>query len=216
MGRIYDATWGRFFSSMYDRLMSNTEEAGMRDMRRELLAGASGRTLEVGAGTGLNLDLYPDAVTELVLAEPDPHMTKRLRAKLAASGKDATVLEAPAEAIPVEDGSFDCVVSTLVLCTVPDPGATIAELRRVLAPQGRLLFIEHVRAEEPDLARWQDRLEGPWRFLGDGCHCNRDTLANLRAAGLRADGVEHSTLPKAPPIVRPLIRGEAVVEGAAA
>jgi ubiquinone/menaquinone biosynthesis C-methylase UbiE len=215
MGRIYDATWGRFFSSMYDRLMSSAEEAGMREMRRELLAGAAGRTLEVGAGTGLNLDLYPEAVTELVLVEPDPHMTKRLRAKLAASGRNATVLEAPAEAIPVEDASFDCIVSTLVLCTVPDPGAATVELRRLLRPEGRLLFIEHVRAEDPGLARWQDRLERPWRFLGDGCHCNRDTLATLRAGGLRTDRVEHDTLPKAPPLVRPLIRGEAEVEGAA-
>jgi ubiquinone/menaquinone biosynthesis C-methylase UbiE len=210
MGRIYDATWGRFFSSMYDRLMAGTEEAGMREMRRSVLAGASGRVLEVGAGTGANLELYPDSVTELVLVEPDPHMTKRLRAKLAASGKSATVLEAPAESIPAEDESFDCVVSTLVLCTVPDPGAAATELRRVLRPGGRLLLIEHVRAEDPGLARWQDRLERPWRFVGDGCHCNRDTLTTLRDAGLRPD-VERDTLPKAPPLVRPLIRGSAVL-----
>jgi SAM-dependent methyltransferase len=215
MGRIYDATWGRFFSSVYDRMTKSTEEAGLREMRRALLAGASGRVLEIGAGTGANLDLYPDTVTELVLVEPDPHMTKRLRAKLAASGRSATVIEAPAESIPLQDAGFDRVVSTLVLCTVPDPAATAAELRRVLRPDGRLLFIEHVRSEEPGLARWQDRLEGPWRFLGDGCHCNRDTLATLHAAGLRTDRVEHDALPKAPPLVRPLIRGEAALANGA-
>ncbi len=209
MGRIYDATWGRFFSSMYDRLTAKSEEAGMREMRRAVLAGAKGRVLELGAGTGANLELYPDAVTELVLLEPDPHMTRRLRAKLAGSSRAASVVEAPAEAMPFEDASFDCVVSTLVLCTVPDQAAAVAELRRVLRPDGRLLLIEHVRAEDPRLARWQDRLEGPWRFCGDGCHCNRDTLAALRAGGLGTEGVEHDTLPKAPPLVRPLIRGEA-------
>jgi len=215
MGRIYDATWGRFFSSMYDRMTAKAEEAGLREMRRGLLAGAHGRVLEVGAGTGANLELYPEAVTELILVEPDPQMTKRLRAKLAASGRGATVTEAPAEAMPFEDGSFDFVVSTLVLCTVPDPAAAVQELQRVLAPEGRLLFLEHVRADDPGLARWQDRLEGPWRFFGDGCHCNRDTLSTLRAAGMRADGVEHDSLPKAPPLVRPLIRGEATVDRAA-
>src|SRR3954447_20677710 len=120
MGRIYDATWGRFFSSMYDRAMAKTEQAGMRDMRRELIAGASGRVLEVGAGTGLNLDLYTESVKELVLVEPDPFMTRRLRAKLPGSGRQAEVIEAPAEALPFGDAEFDAVVSTLVLCTVPD------------------------------------------------------------------------------------------------
>lgn len=208
--QLYDATWGRVFAATYDNLLRSTEEAGLGEMRRELLAGAEGRVLELGAGTGVNLDHYPPAVTELVLAEPDPHMVKRLRARLAASPRQATVLEAPAERLPLADGEFDLAVATLVLCTVPDPSAALAELRRVLAPGGRLLLIEHVRSRDARLARWQDRLHGPWRFFGDGCHCNRDTAAALAAAGFETDELESGRMPKAPAIVRPLIRGTAV------
>ena len=208
--RLYDATWGRMFAAMYDRGLKATEEAGLGEMRRELLAATSGRVLELGAGTGINLDLYPPAVTELVLVEPDPHMAKRLRARLTASPRQATVLEAPGERLPFADGEFEIAVATLVLCTVPDPAATLNELRRVLAPGGRLLLIEHVRSGHQDLARWQDRLHGPWRFLADGCHCNRDTAATLAAAGFEAGALEKDELPKSPPIIRPLIRGQVV------
>jgi len=209
MGRIYDATWGRLFAAAYDRSFKATEEAGLRQMRRELLADAGGRVLELGAGTGANLDLYPEDVGEIVAIEPDPHMAKRLRATAAASPRTVSVNEAPAEHLPFEDSSFDTAVSTLVFCTVPDPGAALAEVARVLKPGGRLLFVEHVRAEDPGLARWQDRLEKPWRFLGDGCHCNRDTVATIAASPLRLEDVERGELPKAPPIVRPLVHGSA-------
>jgi len=212
MGRIYDATWGRMFAATYDRGLKATEEAGLRRMRSELLAGARGRVVEIGAGTGVNLDLYPDAVEELVLVEPDPHMAKRLRVRLAESGRQATVLEAPAERPGLEGASFDCAVSTLVLCTVPDPEATVAELSRLLKPGGQLLFIEHVRSRHPGLAAWQDRFEKPWRFLADGCHCNRDTVATI-ASSFEVEAIEHDRTPKAPPIVRPLVRGSAVLTG---
>lgn len=211
MGRIYEATWGRVFAALYDRSLRATEEAGLRRMRGELLAGARGRVLELGAGTGVNLDLYPDGIADLTLVEPDPHMAKRLRAKLADSSHAASIVEAPAEALPFEDGRFDTVVATLVLCTVPDPAATLTEAARVLVPGGRLLFLEHVRAEQPGLARWQDRLEKPWRFLGDGCHCNRDTVATIAASRFAVGELERGQLPKAPPIVTPLVCGSAVL-----
>lgn len=211
MGRIYDATWGRGFSAVYDRGLKATEEAGLREMRRQLLASAKGRTIDLGAGTGANLELFPPAVSELILAEPDPHMLKKLRAKLEASGSPALAVQAAAEDLPFEDSSFDTAVFTLVLCTVPDPAAALAEAARVLRPGGQLLFVEHVRAEDPGLARWQDRLERPWHFLADGCHCNRDTVAAIEASPLTLQQVEHGDLPKAVPIVKPLVRGSATM-----
>ncbi len=210
-GRIYDATWGRGFAALYDRCFAATEDAGLREMRREALSVASGRTIDLGAGTGANIDLYPDAVSELILAEPDPHMIGKLRPKLTGRGGDITAVQAPAEQLPFDDDSFDTAAFTLVLCTVPDPVAALAEVARVLRPGGKLLFLEHVRGEEPGLARWQDRLEKPWRFLGDGCHCNRDTVATIEASPFAVEQVERGELPKAPPIVRPLVRGSATL-----
>ncbi|HWP33255.1 MAG TPA: class I SAM-dependent methyltransferase [Solirubrobacterales bacterium] len=211
MGGIYDATWGRVFSALYDRMLSGTEEAGLREIRRQTLARAVGRTIDIGAGTGANIGLYPASVSELVLAEPDPHMLKRLQPKLADAGVAARVVEAPAAALPFEDSSFDTAVFTLVLCTVPDPTAALAEAARILKPGGRLLFVEHVRSENPKLARWQDRLERPWRFCGDGCHCNRDTVATIEASPLTVEAVEKGKLPSSPPIVRPLAWGSAAL-----
>jgi ubiquinone/menaquinone biosynthesis C-methylase UbiE len=204
--RIYDATWGRAFAAIYDRGLKATEEAGLREMRREVLAEAGGRTIDIGAGTGVNRELYPESVTELVLAEPDPHMLKRLRAK-APTGREVEVVQAPAQALPFEDESFDTAVFTLVLCTVPDPQAALAEAARVLRPGGKLLFVEHVRSRHPGLARWQDRLEKPWRFLADGCHCNRDTVATIESSPFKIERLRRGRLPKAAPIVRPLASG---------
>jgi ubiquinone/menaquinone biosynthesis C-methylase UbiE len=211
LGRIYDATWGRAFSAAYDSAFTATEDAGLREMRRELLAQARRRVLELGAGTGLNLDLYPATIESLTLVEPDPHMTKQLREKLARSGKSAeiSVVEAPGEELPFPDDSFDTVAVTLVLCTVPDLEATLSEIKRVLRPEGKLLFLEHVRSHSVGLAKWQDRLESPWRFLADGCHCNRDTVSAIGTAGFELSGVEEGSLPKMPPLVRPLATGTA-------
>jgi ubiquinone/menaquinone biosynthesis C-methylase UbiE len=209
MGRIYDATWGRLFSAAYDRGMKASEEAGLRQMRHDLLAQARGRVLEIGVGTGLNLEHYPAGIEGLTLVEPDPHMTRRLREKLGQTGLEAELVEAPAEQLPFPEDSFDTVALTLVLCTVPDPEAALAETRRVLKPDGRLLLLEHVRSPDPRLARWQDRWERPWRFLADGCYCNRDTAATIAAAGFELGEVERGALPRAASIVRPLIRGSA-------
>jgi ubiquinone/menaquinone biosynthesis C-methylase UbiE len=210
MGRIYDQTWGRGFSALYDRCFKAAEEAGLRELRRDVLAGARGRVLEVGAGTGLNLELYPGGgIESLTLSEPDPLMVRQLREKLGESKREAELIQAPAENLPFGDGHFDTVAVTLVLCTVPDQPAALREIRRVLKPGGQLLFLEHVRSDHPDRAKWQDRLEKPWRFLGDGCHCNRDTAATIAASRFEIERLEHDRLPKAPPIVRPLIRGSA-------
>ncbi len=213
MGRIYEATWGRGFAALYDSFTRRTEEAGLGEMRRQLLSRAQGKTIDVGAGTGANLELYPEGLEELVLCEPGPHMVKRLRATVESSPRQAEVVEAPAEDLPFATDSVDTAVFTLVLCTVPDPPAALAEVARVLRPQGRLLFLEHVRAEESASARWQDRFERPWKFFGAGCHCNRDTLATIEGSALRIEDLQRDQLPKAPPIVRPLVRGSAVLPG---
>jgi ubiquinone/menaquinone biosynthesis C-methylase UbiE len=200
------------FARFYDRLMDGTERAGLGQMRRELLASASGHVLELGAGTGHNLAYYTDAVTELVMTEPDPHMASRLRDRLDQGGTAAgraSVIVAPAEDLPFDDGTFDTVVATLVFCTVQNPTRAVAEARRVLVEGGRLLFLEHVRSKSPRSARWQDRLERPWGFFAAGCHPNRATGDLLAGAGFWIDSMEPDRLPKAPRIVRPLIKGVA-------
>jgi ubiquinone/menaquinone biosynthesis C-methylase UbiE len=202
--------YGRIFASMYDRLMAGSEKAGLGDRRAALLAEASGKVLEVGAGTGVNLQYYTDAVTELVMTEPEEPMAGRLDQKALASSLPVTVVRAPAEALPFPDASFDAVVCTLVLCTVADPDRSIAEIQRVLRPGGRLLFLEHVRSDDPGLARWQDRVVPFWRRFGHGCHPNRPTPQLIREAGFEAVEIEAGEFPKAPPIVRPLAVGRAI------
>jgi ubiquinone/menaquinone biosynthesis C-methylase UbiE len=200
------------FARFYDRMTAGTERAGLGQMRRELLSSAAGRVLELGAGTGHNLEYYPAEVTELVMTEPDPHMASRLRERLSREGTAAgkpSVIVAPAEELPFDDGSFDAVVATLVLCTVEDPDRALIEARRVLVEGGRLLYLEHVRSSSPRRAWWQDRLERPWGFFAGGCHPNRATDQLLADAGFWIDTLERTRLPKAPPIVRPLIRGVA-------
>jgi len=198
------------FSAAYDRALAATEDAGLREIRRDLLSEASGRTVEIGAGTGANLELYPAAAHHLALVEPGPHMRRRLDPRAREAAPAVEVIAAPAESLPFEDDEFDTAVFTLALCTVPDPEAALAEAARVLKPSGKLLFLEHVRSNSPRLAQWQDRLESVWRFLGDGCHCNRDTVATIKASPLRLERVEHGRLPKALPLIRPLVHGTAV------
>jgi SAM-dependent methyltransferase len=198
--------YSRIFAALYDISFHRGERAGMADRRRRLLATAQGRVLEIGAGTGLNLPYYTDGVAELVLTEPEAPMARRLWRR-AAPGTE--IVSARAEDLPFADGAFDTVVSTLVLCTVEDPARALAEARRVLRPGGRLLFIEHVRGDGA-LARWQDRLEGVWRHVGNGCHANRDTLAALGAGGFAVTDVETATWRRMPRLIRPLILGHAV------
>jgi ubiquinone/menaquinone biosynthesis C-methylase UbiE len=206
--RLYDATWGRVFARGYDFFQRRAEDAGMRERRAQFLASARGRALEIGTGTGLNVERWPQDV-ELVLSEPDPHMAARLRRKVAGGTRKAEVVEAPAEQLPFPDASFDTVGFTYVLCTVPDPAAGLREIARVLKPGGRLLFLEHVRSPDPGLARWQDRLHGAWYVFGHGCHCNRDTLATIEASPLELEEVDRGEIPGTVPLVKPMLVGAA-------
>jgi ubiquinone/menaquinone biosynthesis C-methylase UbiE len=207
--------WDAVFAAIYDRITRRGEQRTMARQRRELVANARGRTLEIGAGTGANIPYYPDAVEELILGEPFEPMRRQLERKLTTSGKSASTLDASAEAIPLEEESVDTVVSTLVLCTVDFPDVALAEIARVLRPGGQLLFIEHVRSQSPRLARWQDRLQTPWRHFAAGCRCNRDTIASIRAAGFTTE-YQDVDWKGAPPIVAPLVVGRAVKVSAGA
>ncbi|WP_245672394.1 class I SAM-dependent methyltransferase [Nocardia anaemiae] len=201
--------WARVFAALYDPLLWMGERSGMGARRRDLLGRARGRTVELGSGTGLNLEYYRDGLDELILTEPEPAMRTRLAQRLHRNRRQARVLDAPAEQLPFEDETVDTVVSTLVLCTVDDPDPVLREIGRVLRPGGQLLFIEHVRSESPRLAHWQDRLASPWRRFAEGCHCNRATLDLIRASGLELEDVQETSWRRMPPIVRPLIMGAA-------
>jgi ubiquinone/menaquinone biosynthesis C-methylase UbiE len=204
------SAYGRLVAACYNRWYEPAEEAGLADLRRAQLEPAAGRVLEIGAGTGLNLPYYPDAVEELVVAEPDPPMLKRLVPRLADVPARTSVSRAPAEELPFDDGSFDAVVTTFVLCTVRSTARSLAEVRRVLRPGGRLLFLEHVRSEhDPRLARWQDRLRPIWLRVGYGCNCNRRTLQDVEASGFEVESVRSGDLPKALPLWRPYVLGAA-------
>jgi ubiquinone/menaquinone biosynthesis C-methylase UbiE len=203
---------GRIEAALYDRMMVTAERVAVAEMRARLLKPAAGRVLEIGAGTGLNLARYPEAVTEIVLTEPEPAMARKLERKLGTGPRPARIVDARAESLPFEDESFDTAVSTLVLCSVKDQAGALAEIRRVLKPGGRFLFLEHVRSESPRLARWQDRLNPVWRAVANGCNCNRDTLAAIEAAGFEIEERERGELrvPKAPPLTRPYVLGRAI------
>ena len=144
----------------------------------------------MGAGTGLNFPHYPAAVTEVVALEPDLYMFRRLVEAMGSSTVPVQLRRAAGDHLPVEDDSVDTVVMSLVLCSVPDVSLALGEARRVLKHGGRLLFFEHVRAEDRRLAAWQDRLARPWGFFGAGCHPNRDTLMAIRSAGFEIEEVE--------------------------
>jgi ubiquinone/menaquinone biosynthesis C-methylase UbiE len=206
------------FAMTYDRQMARAEQAGLHAMRERLLAGAAGQVLEIGAGTGGNLPCYGPAVEALTMTEPEPAMIRRLerraRDQAHAQAPEVMVLRAPAEDLPFDDATFDVAVSTLVLCGVSDQPRALRELRRVLRPGGRLLFLEHVRSDDPGTARFQDRMNWLNRLVVR-CDCNRPTLARIQAAGFTVTQAGHTTLPKAPKFVRPAVIGSATRTGAA-
>jgi SAM-dependent methyltransferase len=204
------AAWERLGAALYDPFLAKGERQGMARRRADLLSGARGKVLEIGAGTGLNVEHYPGTLDSLVLTEPVAPMAERLRRRAAerADLGQVEIVEAPAEVLPFPTGSFDTVVSTMVLCTVVDVGSALSEVARVLAPGGRLLFIEHVHADGTRLGRWQRRLAGPWAAYAQGCRCDRDLVGDIRS---QFELIETTTAEWAgmPALVRPLVIGSA-------
>ncbi len=190
----------RWFAAWYDALSRNAERRLFGPLRAEMLGPLTGRIVEIGAGTGANLPHYSrDA--EVLGMEPDPFMLRRAQEKLARLGNPRIELrQAPAERIPVEAGTVDHVVSTLVLCTVADPAAALAEVRRVLRPDGRLHFIEHVRADGL-LGRAQDVIRPLWHYFAGGCTVNRRTKELIRASGFQIERLTTHTIQFGVPLI---------------
>lgn len=197
----------RCFAAVYDTVNGPAERAGLRERRRSLLAQATGATIEIGAGTGLNLPYYPAAVTGLTLVEPDRHMRRRLRARAAGLGRATEILDGSAERLPFPDASFDTAVVTFALCSVPEERSALAEIARVLRPGGRLLFLEHVRSTDPKIAARQDERPFPYPLIG--CHPNRATLDAIEGSPLTVESVLHGEVPKVPKVESPMIVGTA-------
>jgi ubiquinone/menaquinone biosynthesis C-methylase UbiE len=177
------------FARLYERISAESEQRGTAEQRDRALAGLSGRVIEVGAGNGLNFAHYPDTVTEVVAVEPEDRLRALAEHAVAQAPVPVRVVAGHAGALPVEDGTFDAAVASLVLCSVADVDAALGEIRRVLRPGGELRFFEHVRSENPLFGVLQDVLTPLWSLGGGGCHLNRDTGKSIRAAGFE---VEHS------------------------
>ena len=198
-------------ATIYDRFMQGMERACGDAWRRELVGDLRGDVLEIGAGTGRNLDHYRE-VGRLVLAEPDPHMRRRLAEKTKSSpgvAREVEIVAWEAELLACDAASFDAVVCTLVLCSVRDPKQSLEEIRRVLRPGGKLCFLEHVAAEDPSRLAWQRRAEPLWKVVAGNCHLCRDTAGSIETAGFAFEKITRESARKALPIVRPTIRGVA-------
>lgn len=210
--RFVSRAYDRMFAALYDPVLAGVERAGLAEVRADLLRGASGRTLEIGAGTGANLPHLPSSVSTLVLVEPSEGMRARLTERVATLPglPPTTVLAGDAEAIALPDASVDTVVSTLVLCSVSDLDATLAELRRVLAPGGRVLLLEHV-AGHGRTRRWQRAIDPAWRVVARGCRLVRDTRGALERAGFDTTGVTDWRLPGGG-VTGPALLGTAILQ----
>ena len=171
------------FARLYERLAPKLEKEGAAEHRRELLAGLEGRVIEVGAGTGINFAHYPSTVNEVVAVEPEPYLRGRAAEAARTAPVAVTVVDGLADSLPDEDSSFDAGVTSLVLCSVPDQGAALAEVHRVLRPGGELRFYEHVLANSNGLARFQRAVGHVWPLLAGGCHPDRQTGDAIEAAG---------------------------------
>jgi SAM-dependent methyltransferase len=193
---------------LLDRAMSDRR---ISRYRRPVLAPASGRILEIGFGTGANLSHYPESVQQLEIVEPDAALNVRARRRLEKSSRDVIVHELSAEQLPFDAASFDTVVSTFTLCSIPDVESALREVHRVLKAGGQFLFLEHGLSPESSVARWQHRLTPIQKVIGGGCHLDRPMRSLIEHAGLNIEsaGYEERYAPKLPKVVAWLTSGVA-------
>jgi ubiquinone/menaquinone biosynthesis C-methylase UbiE len=205
---VSDAVRHPIFARLYARLSPRADAQGAAEHRRELLAGLSGRVLELGAGNGLNFPHYPPAVDEVVAVEPEDYLRERALGAASRAQAPIRVVDAVADTLPFPDASFDAAVASLVLCSVPDQASALAELRRVLRPGGQLRFYEHVRPHNPRTARWWQRADdtGIYPRLAGGCHAARDTETAIRTAGFEIEHCRRFPF-KGGPVTAPHILG---------
>jgi ubiquinone/menaquinone biosynthesis C-methylase UbiE len=170
-------------------------QKSIQPFRHRVIGAAEGRVLEIGIGSGLNLALYESRVRSVLGIEPSPELVEMARRNASLARVPVELVEGSAEALPVEDASVDTVVTTWTLCTIPDATKALREARRVLRPGGRLLFVEHGRAPEAGVVRWQDRLDPIWSRIAGGCHLNRPIDALIAEAGFRFDRLENARVP---------------------
>lgn len=202
-----------FMSKFYDASMQKMEAASLSIWRKELLSYVSGDVLEIGSGTGVNLEYYNTRINTLTLTEPDNNMLSILERRVKQIGDDRfKTVKAAADDLPFDDNQYDAVVITLVLCSVKDQQQTLTEIKRVLKPGGKIYFIEHVLAkQEPRLIKWQKILQPLWVCACGSCHLTRDTETSIVKAGFEFEKFNHRKSDGCPAVVSPCISGVAVV-----
>ena len=178
------------FARTYQKISADSERRGTAEHRDRALAGLTGRVIEIGAGNGMNFRHYPPTITEVVAVEPDDTLRELAEQAATTAPVPVHVVAGHADALTFADASFDAAVASLVLCSVPDPGHSLAELRRVLKADGQLRFFEHVRSTNPVIGILQDIITPLWSAAGGGCHLNRNTLTEITAAGFEIDQLD--------------------------
>jgi ubiquinone/menaquinone biosynthesis C-methylase UbiE len=184
------------FARFYALISRSMEEAGVADHRRRMLAGLTGRVIEVGAGNGLNFGHYPPEVTSVLAVEPEPYLQAMARRSAEKATVPVEVIDGVAEELPAGDQAFDAAVASLMLCSVPNQQVALREMHRVLKPGGQLRFFEHVRADQPTLQRVQRLLDATvWPVFLGGCHSGRDTVAAIEGAGFAIEQLDRFNFP---------------------
>ncbi|MCC7257725.1 MAG: methyltransferase domain-containing protein [Gammaproteobacteria bacterium] len=200
--------WGEWVCPRLLNLMMEDDE-DLKALRTRTLAPTTGRVLELGFGTGLNLHHYPPGVKRLVAVDPNPGMAALAHERMAGAGLEVEHYQTTAEQLPFDSASFDSVVCTLTLCSIPDVAASLAEVGRVLKPGGQFLFCEHGLHADAGMRRWQHRLNPLWKRVFDGCHINRDIARLVEDAGLVLDPLEHPVLKSLPKVAAYFYLGRA-------